>query len=843
MFIRGWSVFVFVRGPYSCPFAVSFCALLRLFYFPIVQTLLQDIRFAIRRFRKDPAFLAVTIVTLALGIGATSAIFSVVNGVLLRPLPFAHSDRVVLLMEQTKRFPRFSVSYQNFVDWRAEAQSYESVAAVRNTVVTLSGMGEPERLPAQMATANLFSTLGINVTEGRIFSPEEDKAGGQNVALISYSLWERRFAGAQDAIGRSLTLDDKAYTIVGVLPQDYQVLLQVPDVVLPLEPWAKTLPDDRAWHPGIFPIARLKPGVSLAQARSELTGISKALEKQYPIYNTGTGAFVSPVQDQMVENARPALLVLMGAVALVLLIACTNVANLLLANSAGRQQEFAVRRAMGASRFRVFRQLLTESVILSLSSAVLGLLLAWIAVPFMIRLAGSTLPFGNRVSVDWSVLLFTIVVSMCAGMLFGLAPLRYIIRLGVQETLTDAAKSGATRGTSKMRTALVVTQVAVAVLLLVGAGLLLHSFERLTAVGPGFVPDHILIADIPLSPNSHSKPNERIDFYDHVLQQTATLPGVRTAAASSFVPVSGPGSALHFNIRGRPPKNNQYSVGSYRVVSPNYFAALHVPLQQGRFFQDTDREDHPMVVIINSTFARTFFPNQSAVGQIMQVGGLPDDEVPWMEIVGVVGDVKQTLNGDAPAEFYIPYRQSDQLFPVQFMSLILRTESSPQSLAGSVQRVVHQIDPNQPVAKIRTMEDNIADSLSEPRFRTVLLTLFAGIALALAGIGIFSVMAYTVTQRTREIGVRVALGASRSQIFGLTLGYTLRLTAIGAIIGMAAAFVLTRYVSAFLFQVPTYDLVTLGGAAIAIVLVAIAASYLPARRATGIDPAKALRQN
>ena len=461
----------------------------------------------------------------------------------------------------------------------------------------------------------------------------------------------------------------------------------------------------------------------------------------------------------------------------------------------------------------------------------------------MIRLAGSTLPFGNRVSVDWSVLLFTIVVSMCAGMLFGLAPLRYIIRLGVQETLTDAAKSGATRGTSKMRTALVVTQVAVAVLLLVGAGLLLHSFERLTAVGPGFVPDHILIADIPLSPNSHNKPNERIDFYDHVLQQTATLPGVRTAAASSFVPVSGPGSALHFNIRGRPPKNNQYSVGSYRVVSPNYFAALHVPLQQGRFFQDTDREDHPMVVIINSTFARTFFPNQSAVGQIMQVGGLPDDEVPWMEIVGVVGDVKQTLNGDAPAEFYIPYRQSDQLFPVQFMSLILRTESSPQSLAGSVQRVVHQIDPNQPVAKIRTMEDNIADSLSEPRFRTVLLTLFAGIALALAGIGIFSVMAYTVTQRTREIGVRVALGASRSQIFGLTLGYTLRLTAIGAIIGMAAAFVLTRYVSAFLFQVPTYDLVTLGGAAIAIVLVVIAASYLPARRATGIDPAKALRQN
>lgn len=373
-----------------------------------MQILLQDIRYGIRRFRKDPAFMAVTIITLALGIGATSAIFSVVNGVLLRPLPFRHSDRVVLLMEQTKTFPRFTVSYQNFVDWRAQAKSFESVAAVRNTVVTLSGAGEPERLPAQMATANLFGTLGINVTEGRPFTPDEDRAGGPSVVLISHGLWKRRFGGAHDVLGRSLTLDDKPYTIIGVLPRDYQVLVQVPDVVLPFEPWAKTLPDDRAWHPGIVPMARLKPGVSLEQARSEMTVIVQALEKQYPIYNTGTGAFVNPIQDQMVENARPALLVLLGAVGLVLLIACTNVANLLLANSAGRRQEFAVRRSIGASRFRIFRQLLTESVLLSIASAVLGLLLAWAAVPALVGLAGSTLPLGNRISIDWSVLLFTI---------------------------------------------------------------------------------------------------------------------------------------------------------------------------------------------------------------------------------------------------------------------------------------------------------------------------------------------------------------------------------------------------------------------------------------------------
>jgi putative ABC transport system permease protein len=808
-----------------------------------MQIFLQDIRYGIRRFRKDPAFMAVTIITLALGIGATSAIFSVVNGVLLRPLPFPHSDRVVLLMEQTKTFPRFTVSYQNFVDWRAQAKSFESVAAVRNTVVTLSGAGEPECLPAQMATANLFSTLGINVTEGRPFTQDEDRAGGPSVVLISHSLWQRRFGGAHDVLGRSLTLDDKPYTIIGVLPRDYQVLVQVPDVVLPFEPWAKTLPDDRAWHPGIVPIARLKPGVSLEQARSEMTVIAQALEKQYPIYNTGTGAFVNPIQDQMVENARPALLVLMGAVGLVLLIACTNVANLLLANSAGRRQEFAVRRSIGASRFRIFRQLLTESVLLSIASAVLGLLLAWAAVPALVGLAGSTLPLGNRVSIDWSVLLFTISVAAFSGMLFGLAPLRYIIRMGVPETLNEATKGGATRSTSMTRAVLLVTQVAVAVLLLVGAGLLLHSFERLVAVAPGFTPDHILIADIPLSPNSHDKTNERIDFYERVLQQTAMLPGVRTAGASSLVPVSGTGSAIYFNIRGRPPQNNQYAIGNYRSISTNYFAALHIPLQQGRLFQDTDREGHPMVVIINSTLARTFFPNQSPLGQYMQIGGLPDGDVPWMEVVGVVGDVKQALGSEAPAEFYIPYRQSDSLLPVQFMSLVVRTESNPQALATSVRRLLNQIDPNQPVVKIRTMEDHIADSVSEPRFRTVLLSLFAGIALALAGIGIFSVMAYTVTQQTREIGVRVALGASRHQIFGLTLGYTLRLTVIGLVIGLAAAFVFTRYVSAFLFQVPSHDLVTLTGTALVIVLVAIAASYLPARRATGIDPAKALRQN
>lgn len=808
-----------------------------------MRTFLQDIRFGIRRFKNDPAFMAVTIITLALGIGATTAIFSIINGVLLRPLPYPDSDRVVLLMEKTKLIPRFTVSYPNFVDWRNQAQSFESVAAVRNTVVTLNGVAEPERVPAQMATANLFDTLKISVAEGRSFTAAEDSAAGPGVVLISHGLWKRRFGGAQNAIGQPLTLDDKPYTIIGVLPADYQVLLQVPDVVLPFELWAKTLPNDRAWHPGIVPVARLKPNVSLEQARTEMTLIAQRLEKEYPKYDTGTGAFVNPIQAQIVENVRPALLVLMGAVGFVLLIACTNAANLLLARSTGRQREIAVRSAIGASRARIVRQLLTESVLLSVISAILGLLMAWAAIPGLIRLAGSSLPLASRVSIDWPVLMFTMVVALLAGILFGLAPAKHTLRLDVREALNETERGGASRGISSMRAVLVVAEVAVAALLLVGAGLLLRSFEQLASVSPGFSTDHILTADIPLSPNSHHNPTERLDFYERVIQQTAALPGVSSATASSFLPVSGTGMALYFNIQGRPPKNNDYSLANYRAVSPDYFAALKIPLKQGRLFQASDRENEPTVVIINSTLARTFFPDSSPLGQHLQIGGLPNEVNPWMEIVGVVGDVKQALASEAATELYIPYRQSDKIRPVLSMSLIVHTGSDPLALANSLRRVVHDVDPNQPVVKIRTMDENIADSLSQPRFRTILLTIFAGIALVLAAIGIFSVMAYSVAQRTREIGVRIALGASRRQIFRLILEYSIRLSIIGLVIGMIATLVLTRYVSTFLFHVTSYDPITLIGMAMVIMLIALSASYLPAHRATRIDPITALRQD
>ncbi len=803
----------------------------------------QDFRYSLRRIKNDPGFAIVAVLTLALGIGANSAIFSIVNAVLLRPLPYRNPQSVVLVLEKSRQLPKSSASYLNFKDWREQSQSFEAMGAVRNTTSTLTGSGEPERVAAQMATANLFELLGIQPEIGRPFLPEEDRAGGTNVVLISHGLWQRRFSGSQQVLGQAVTIDDKSYTIVGVLAPNYQILQTSPDVVVPMEPWARTLPDDRAWHPGILPIARLKPGVSVQQANSEMQQIAKRLEQQYPVYDTGTSAQVIPMQEQMVENVRPALLMLMGAVGFVLLIACTNVANLLIARAAARQREIAVRTAIGASRSRIIRQLVTESVLLSLAGGILGLLMAWAAMPPLLHLAGSALPGSSHVSVDLSVLLFTMVVALAGGILFGLAPARHAWRIDVREALNETDRGAVSSGVLKLRGALVVAEVATAMLLLVGAGLLLRSFERLSTVAPGFATDHILVADIPLSPNAHRTSTERLDFFNNMLDHASTLPGVRSAAAASFLPVSGGGGALYFNIQGRPPKGHDYSVASYRTVSPGYFETLQIPLIQGRFVQPGDRETAPPVVVINATMARTFFPNINPVGQHIQLGGLPNDTAPWMEIVGIVGDVKQALSSEAASEMYVPYRQADKTVPVLAMSLVLRTASDPRALAASVRSVVHDLDPNQPVVKIRTMDENVSDSISQPRFRTVLLAIFAGLALVLSSIGIFSVMAYSVAQRTRELGVRMALGASRGRILQLVLLHGLRLTIIGLVIGLAATFVFTKYVSSLLFSVRAYDPITLAAMAAVVIVVSLVACYVPARRATRLDPIVVLRHD
>jgi len=804
-------------------------------------TLLQDLRFGARMLRKSPGFTIVAVLTLALGIGANTAIFSVVNGVLLRPLPFRDPSRLVLIAEKSS-FPIISTSYENYLDWRDQSHSFEAMEATRGGSITLTGAGEPERVNVRMATAGLFSMLGINAQIGRTFLSEEDRAGGTPVALLSYGLWQRRFGGSADIIGKTVNLDLQPYTVVGILPSGFQIL-QPADVFLPFTPWAKTLPVDRNWHPGIIPLARLKQGVSKEQARSEMIGITKRLEQQYPDYNTGTSADVIGLQDQIVQNSRPALLLLLGAVSFVLLIACANVANLLLARAASRGREVAIRTAMGAGRGRVIRQLLTESVLLSLAGGLLGVIVAWAAVGLLPKIAGDSIPQGAPIGLDPWVLAFTAVVSLFTGLLFGIVPALRTAKLDLRETLNEGSRSStAGPGQHVLRGALVAMEIALALLLLVGSGLLLRSFSRLQEVPPGFQPDHLLVADIPLSPTAYAKPQDRYQFFDRLVERAKTLPGVRSAAAASFLPVSGGGSIIHFNITGRPPKSpHEFVAAGYRTITANYLETLGVPLLQGRFFGRGDNEKSPAVVIINATMAHTFFPNENPLGKRLQLGALPEQEVPTMEIVGVVGDVHFGLGTDPQAEMYLPYQQADLLLPVFQLSVVMRTAGDPALQTAALRSALAEIDPNQPLVKVRTMEENMATTVAQPRFRTWLIGILAMLALVLAAVGVYGVMSYTVTQRTSEIGVRVALGAQPRDVFRIIVGQGLRLALFGVSVGLVAALVLTRLLQSFLFGISAYDPLTFIGVSVLLTLVAVAASYFPARRATRVDPMIALR--
>jgi putative ABC transport system permease protein len=808
-----------------------------------VKSFVLNLRYAFRRLKNNPGFTIVAVLTLTLGIGANAAMFSIINAVLLRPLPYRNPDRLVTLSEHWPQFPVLSVSYLNYKDWRDQSHSFEAVGAVRNAVMTLTGGAEPELVPSQNVTANTFDLLGVKPELGRTFTADEDKAGAANVVLISHSLWQRRFSSSQAVLGQAITLDNQSYSIIGVMPPGFEVLQQSPDVIAAFEPWARTVPDDRSWHPGIRPFARLKPGISIEQARTEMSVIAKRLEKQYPDTNNNVAAIVESMQAQIVGNVRPALLVLTGAVALVLLIACVNVGSLLLARSAGRRREMAVCTALGARRSDIIRQLMTENILLAAIGGAMGILSASIAVPAFVRLAGSSLPRSNGVSIDLNVLAFTAAVAVLAGILFGLAPLRHAWRVDLRDGLSESNRGGSAPGVLRTRAALVVSEIALAVLLLVGAGLLVKSFERLSQISPGFDTDHILVGTIVRSPVTYRDPNVRLGFYDQLFEQVSALPGVRAAGGVSILPVTGTGSALHFNIQGRPPRSPaEYTISSYRVASAGYLKTLGVPLIAGRWIEERDREKSPPVVVVNSAFAKTYFPNQSPLGQHVQLGAVPDKDVPWMEIVGVIGEVKQSLASESAAEMYVPYRQADAVLPVVTMSIVVRTAGDPLQQASAIRAVARRIDPNQPITGIQSMEQNVAKSISEPRFRTVLLGIFAAIAVVLAAIGIFGVMGYSVAQRTRELGVRVALGASRGRLLQMVLAQGARLTLLGTAIGVAASFAGTRYLSTMLFNVRPYDAMTLIEVSAGLVLVALCACYIPAWRATRISPSQALRE-
>ena len=806
-----------------------------------MDILLNDLRHAVRLMFKNPAFTLIAVVTLALGIGANTAIFTVVNAVLLRPLSFRDPSRLVLVMEKSQ-YPTVSTSYENYVDWRAQSHSFEAMEATRGATITLTGAGEPERLNSRYATAGMFPLLGINAITGRTFSAEEDRAGGAPVALLSYGLWQRHFGGASDAVGKSVNLDSQPYTIIGVLPKGFE-LLQPADIFLPFTPWASTLPDDRNWHPGIMAVARLKAGVSREQARTEMVGLTKRLEEQYPLYNTGTSADVMGLQERLVQNVGPALLLLLGAVSFVLLIACVNVANLLLARAASRNREIAIRTSMGASRWRIVRALLTESVLISVAGGALGLLVASASLGPLLRLAEGSVPQVFTIGLDRSVLFITLLVSVLTGLIFGTAPALRTANLDLRETLNEGSR-GSTSGPGqhRLRSILVVTEIAFAMLLLVGSGLLLRSFARLQEVPPGFQPDHLLVADLPVSVKTYASPEQRFQFFDRIVDRAKTLPGVRSAGAASFLPVSGGGGMLHFNIEGRPPKTpHDYLAAGYRTITPQYMETLGVPLLQGRNITAADNEKSPSVVVINATMARTYFPGENPLGKRLQLGATPEKDVPYMEVIGVVGDVLQGLDTDPKAEMYLPYRQADELLPVLQLSIVLRTAADPRLQAAALRSALAEIDPNEPLVKVRTMEENMAATVTQPRFRTWLIGIFAGLALVLAAVGLYGVLSYSVTQRTNEIGIRVTLGAQRDGIFRIIVGEGLRLALVGVGIGTIAALLFSRVLRTFLYGISAFDPITFVITAALLTLVAVAASFFPARRATAVDPMIALR--
>jgi predicted permease len=812
----------------------------------VILSLLRDLQFSIRQLRRAKVFAAVAILTLALGIGCNTAIFSVFYSVLLRPLTFREPDRVVMINERAKQFPILSVSWQNLRDWETQSTSFEEFGAARVFTMALTGSDEPEQLPSEMISGNLLHLLGVNVVAGRGITPSDDQPSSSAGALLGYGLWQRKYSGSADVLGKSITLDRQSYTVIGVLPKGYELLQQSPDIVIAMGPWAAKLPDDRSWHPGIFAIARLKSSVPLANARAEMTTIARRLYEKYPDDNIALDAVVNPMHEQLVSQSRPALLTLLGAVIFVLLIACGNIANLMLTRATARRRELSIRISLGASDWQIIRQLIIEGLLLSVAGAIAGVALAYALLPSLLHLAGTSLPPNADVRIDIHVLLFTAILSICAGVFFGVAPAGHVRISDLRSILNESERAGVGKQARTLRNILVVSEISLALLLLMGAGLFVRSLNRLSAVSLGFSDDHILVADLQVPPPSAvpADAHRNMDFYDNALRELHSLPGVRSVAAASTLPVSGQGAVIHFNIQGRPPRNgSEYIMANYRTISSEYFQTLRIPLLQGRWIEGTDRENTPPIVVINEAMAKTYFLNENPIGKKMQIGATPENDVPWMMIVGVVGNVKQSLVADMPTEFYVPYRQANEVLPVRTMSVVLRTEVDPRALIPDLRATVHRVNPNQPVVKIRTMEDNVAQNFSQPRFRTLLLVVFAGIALLIAAVGVYGVMAYATVQRAGEMAIRMALGCSVEKVFMLVVTDGLRLTIIGVAIGTAFGLALSRWLKSLLFGVSATDALTLTGSILVVFIAGLTATLIPARRASRIEIATMMREN
>ena len=800
-----------------------------------MQALWQDLRYGVRMLLKQPGFTLIAVVTLALGIGANTAIFSIVKGVLLRPLPYAEPQQLVRLFESVERAAlaseRMEVAPANFLDWRAQTQSFSGLAAYGTTGSVISEGGEAERLEGSLVTADFFATLGVAPLRGRTFAVEDEQAS-ERLVIIGYDVWQRRFGGAEDLIGRTIQLDGFGFTVIGVMPQGFQYPQRTQIYEL-----YRLSPAQRQMREAHFlkVIARLKPGVTVAQAQAELSGVARRLAEQYPQTNRHWSANVVPLLEEQVSQVRPALLALLGAVALVLLIACINVASLLLARAVGRQGEIGIRLALGAGRGHIVRQLLTESLLLAILGGAAGLLLGGWALDGLMALAPENLPRLGEVRLDATVLGFTLLLSVVTGILFGLAPAWQAARQDVNATLKQG--TGRHSGQRRLFSVLVVAEIALTLVVLLGAGLLVNSFGRLMQVEPGLDVERLLTVSLePPSAryNGDDWRTQRMNFWNQLSTRVAALPGVEAVGAIDSLPFSGRARVWRFRRDGEEANQAAGLAASFQVATSDYFRAVGMKLHRGRFFTSGDAENTPPVAVINETMARRFWPNAEALGQRIVIR----NETFAREIVGVVSDLKHFgLDQETQPEMYAPFAQ----FVIDVMPMVVRVQGDPTSFAGVIRQQVQQVDSTVAIERIAPLREMMADSFAARRFTMLLLGAFAAVALLLAGVGVYGVMAYSVSERTREIGVRLALGAQTANILRLVLKQSLTLAAVGVVIGLLASFALLHLIKSLLFGVTAHDPLTFAAVATMLIIVTLLACWIPARRAAKVDPMIALR--
>jgi putative ABC transport system permease protein len=802
-----------------------------------LDSLLQDLRYGARMLRKNPAFTAIAILTLAFGIGANTAIFSVVNAVLLRPLPYSNSQQLIVIRETSQSVGTHSPSYPDFLDWRKQSRTIGQMAAINNRAFNLSGIAQPENINGYAVSPNCLSMLGLRPFLGRDFLLSEEAPGTAPVVMLSYALWQSHLGADPNAVGKTITLDGRSFTIIGILPPNFR-LEDKTDIVAPIGVWAAEMME-RGNRGDMGVLGRLAPAATFQQARSELDTIAAALQKAYPVENAGIAVAVTTLRDDLVSDTRSAILVLFGAVVFVLLIACVNVANLFLVRGAARSREIAVRQACGASRSRLVRQMLTESFVLATLGGAFGILIGALGIVGLRHLISTDMMQSTVIGMDRSVLLFSGAMVVLVAIAFGLFPAWQASQPRVQETLKDGGRSStASAAQHRLRGVLVMAETALALILLVGAGLMMKSMYRLLQVNPGFQPERVLTMEMDLRTAQYSKSPATLNFWQQVLERVRAIPGVENVALGTVVPFSGNHNRGDITIEGIPaPDPTKFPHPDYHSISPDYTNVLGIPLMRGRNFTDADTETAPPVALINTTMARRYWPNEDATGKRFHWGH-PGAKDPWITIVGVVGDTRlYGLANPSRLEVYLPFRQD---FKTD-MYLVLCSSVDPAGLTTAVRDTVAAIDKDQPVFNVTTMQQLVDDSVSTPHLTLVLLGLFSGLALVLAAIGIYGVISYSVQQRTHEIGIRMALGAQRSNVLSLVVGQGVKLAAIGVLIGIAAALGLMRLLTTFLFGVSANDPITFAAASAILLLVALAACYIPARRAIAVDPMVALR--